>query len=159
MAAHGERERTTFLEASQVVERTNRYARRARDLLMVRMQQDAPSDERTRLTLDMIERQRAELEAAMKRATEALSPRLLATRVQYSVDPWDREPDPPRSTSIEEAIRSMLRLDEKLIATYREVAERTDNDESVRALFASLAELVEGFDRRIAREAHNSHDV
>lgn len=154
-----DRERTTFLEVGQIVERTKRYARRARDLLIVRMQREAPDDERTRLSLEMLERQRAELEADLERATEGLSRDLLRTRIQYSVDPWDRDPEPPACTTIDEAIHWMLRLDEKLIETYREIAERSDNEDEAQAFFGSLADLICGFDRRLSREVWNSHDV
>jgi len=159
MAARRDRERTTFLELSQIVERTNAYARRARDLLVAAVQRAQPPDERTRIFLEMLDRQRAELETAMDRAREEAPARLLATRVQYTIDPWITEPEPPRAASIDAAIRFMIELDEGLVATYREVAERGDNDSAVQEFFAGLADLIQGFDRRLALAAQTSHDV
>lgn len=159
MTVQRERERTTFLELSQVVERTNRYAKRARDLLIVDLQRNEPMDGRTRMFLEALERQRGELEAAMARASDDMPANLLEARIQYTVDPWDTQPEPPRGPSIDEALRWMLGLDAQLIRTYRELAERKDNDEAVRSFFESLADLVRGFDRQIVRAAQDAHDL
>lgn len=153
------RERTTFLDVSEIVERTNRYARRARDLLIIGLRGADPIDERTRLFLETLEEQREELEAAMVRTSDEMPARLRETHAQFTVDPWDTEPSPPPCTSIEEAVRWMAELDEQLIQTYQEIADRADNDDATREFFGSLADLVQGFDRRMAWASQVSHDL
>lgn len=150
-------DRSTFLTVEEVVDRTRRYAQRAHDLLIQGLRDGAP-DDRTQLFLDELEQRRSELEATLDRSTRAASESVLRTQAQYTVDPWEGEPEPPREVSSEEASRWILELDAQLIETYRELAERHEVS-GVREFFASLADVVEAFDRQLARAVQQIYDV
>lgn len=149
--------RSTFLEIREVVERTRRYAERAHDLLIHGMRERNP-DQRTRIFLDLLEQERGALEESIDRSLEAAPKSVLETRAQYTVDPWEADPEAPRCSSIEEATRWILELDEQILETYRELADRSDS-EGVSEFCESLAGLVRAHDQRLARESQNSHDV
>ncbi|HPG24908.1 MAG: hypothetical protein H6748_03390 [Spirochaetaceae bacterium] len=105
-----------------------------------------------------MEAQRVELERAIDRAVTQTPARVVETGEQYSVDPWEVDPALPRSTSIEDVTRWIIEIDERLLATYRALAERSESEE-VSEFFQGLAELVRAFDRRLARESQDAYDV
>jgi len=150
-------DRSTFLTVGDIIDRTRRYAQRAQDLLIQEMREHDP-DERTGLFLDELEQRRSEVEAALDRSTRAADEAVLRTRAQYTVDPWEGDPSPPRAPSVEEATRWILELDGQLLETYRELAQRHESP-PVREFFGSLVELMRSFDRQLARASEQAYDV
>jgi rubrerythrin len=150
-------ERSTFLKTSDILDRTRRYIERARQLLVDRMR-ETHSEERERLFLETVEEERTQLEEAIDRCTRAAPTKVLETRAQYSVDPWEETPRAPADLSIEEAVQWLLAIDQRLLQTYEELTERTESVE-VREFLASLADLVRAHDRRLTKESQAARDI
>lgn len=150
-------ERSTFLEMSDVLDRTRRYIERARHLLVDRMRETNP-EERDRLFLETVEEERTELEEAIDRCTRAAPTKVLETRAQYSVDPWEEAPRAPDDLSIEEAVEWLLAIDQRLLQTYEELTERTESVE-VGEFLRSLADLVRAHDRRLTKQSQTARDI
>jgi len=150
-------DRSTFLTVAEIIDRTRRYAQRAHERLLQDLRERA-SDERTRLFLEEVEQRRSELEAALDRSLEAAGEAALRAPAQYTVDPWEGEPIAPQRASVEEATRWLLDLDQRLLETYHELAERHES-EPVREFFASVVDVVQAFDRHLSRGAQQAYDV
>jgi hypothetical protein len=150
--------RSTFLASRDVLALGRRYAGRARPLLIEPMREADP-DPRTAIFLDTLERQRTELEQAIERCAQEAPESVLETRAQYVLDPWDSDPGPPpKGGSLEEVIEWILKLDEQVVKTFRDLSERASRSD-VRQLFGQLADLVEGHDQKLARQSLDVRDI
>ncbi len=150
-------DRSTFLTVEEVIDRTRRYLQAAHGLLLQDLRERA-EDDRTRLFMEEVEQRRSELEAALDRSLRAADESALRTPAQYTVDPWEGEPVGPDGASVEEATRWLLDLDQQLLETYQELAERHES-EPVRDFFSSVVDVVRAFDRRLSRGAQQAYDV
>lgn len=150
-------DRSTFLTVGEIIDRTLRYAQRAHEFLLQDLREGAP-DDRTHLFLEEVQKQRSELEAALDGSLRAADEATLRTRAQYTVDPWEKEPTAPERPSVDEVTRWLLDLDQRLLETYRELAEGHES-ESVREFFGSVVDVVRAFDRRLSSGAQQAYDV
>ena len=151
--------RSTFLDVREVLDRARRSLRRVRPLLIEPMQ-GGGLGQRTTMFVDSLERQRLELESAIDRAVKEAPDLVLDTRVQYVVDPpWeDRFDSPVRSSSPDELTERVLACDAGVLATFRDLAERTAHS-AAREFFAQLTGLLESHHQGLSRQLQAARDV
>lgn len=146
--------RTTFLSGREVVERSRASIERAREAL-ARMPRKDPRAQLFCESLDALER---DLSVSLGHFFEAAPREVFEERTQYTVAiprELERE-DPPES--LEEAMGWSLQLTNSLRDRFEELSESAIA-ESLRDAYGNLAELVIGYERRIARLSEGQHDL
>ncbi len=148
-------QRETFLEVREILKRVLEALREVRrHLAMVEV-----SDERTRLFVETLLRQRGDLENAIDQCMLDAPAGVLDGFVQYGASPSVGTAEPPADARAEPLARWQTEVDEAIAACLHGLAQRLEERPDAAELVDSVARLLAAHDRRVALELQELHDV
>ena len=154
MSAH---ERVTFTQGREVIEHAVRHLSRVRDVLSDLREQD-DHDERVAMFLDSVEVEQRNLLGALSRLLDDGAPKVLEAYAQYSVElPADIDPPKEDPLTTLGLLQWLTGQNDYVRNTFAELAEK--GDEEAKRVFASIADQVEGLDKRLAKEYQRTEDL
>ena len=155
MSAH---ERVTFTQGREVIEHAVRHLSRVRDVLSD-LREQGDHDERVALFLDSVEVEQRNLLGAMARLLDDGASKVLEAYAQYTVElPVDIDPPEDDPLTTLGLLKWLTRQNDYVGTTFAELTEKGDSEEAKR-VFASIADQVEGQDKRLAKEYQRTQDM
>lgn len=154
MSAH---ERVTFSQGREVIEHAVRHLSRVRDVLSDLREQD-DHDERVAMFLDSVEVEQRNLLGALARLLDDGAPKVLEAYAQYTVElPADIDPPEEDPLTTLGVLQWLTGQNDYVRNTFAELAEK--GEEEAKRVFASIADQVEGQDKRLAKEYQRTEDL
>jgi rubrerythrin len=144
----------TFERTRDVLDHARAFHHQVSDLYQ--RLEDRVEKERVQMLLDYLRRHEKHLEQSLADYEEEASKRILETWFQYTLeeDPSEllSELEVKGDMPVDDVVRLALRLDDYLIALYRNMADHTDIPD-VKEVFTNLLELEQEDEHQIARNA------